>query len=130
MTKISLLGIRGCQTMSVTDSGQGPTFFFSNQLGSWKPDGNGDFDFPPNADVARFDYAISFLQNQTQVTGTITLTAFPLQGLGREAPPFFRSPCRFIWGVEEGAAWVVSSHYLNHHDGSRAPVSLSGADQD
>jgi hypothetical protein len=44
-------------TMSVIDSGQGgPTFFFTNQLGSWKRDGHGhgglvartlDFDFPP-----------------------------------------------------------------------------------
>lgn len=41
-------------TMSATDSGQGsPEFFFSSQLGSWKPDGTGgivartiDFDFP------------------------------------------------------------------------------------
>jgi hypothetical protein len=47
-------------TTSAIDSEQGgPTFFFSSQLGSWKPDGAGglvartiDFDFPPNADVA------------------------------------------------------------------------------
>src|SRR5215468_10414129 len=51
-------------TVSVIDSGQGgPTFFFSSQLGSWKPDGKSglvartiDFDYPPNADVARLDY--------------------------------------------------------------------------
>jgi hypothetical protein len=75
------------QTMSVIDSGQGgPTFFFTSQLGSWKPNGSGgvvartiDFDFPPNADVARLDYSISFAQEHTQVTGTITLTTFPLQ---------------------------------------------------
>jgi hypothetical protein len=74
-------------TMSVTDSGEGgPTFFFTSQLGVWKPDGRGglvartlDFDFPPNADVARLDYAISFSLQGTAVAGTITLTTFPLQ---------------------------------------------------
>jgi hypothetical protein len=42
-------------TVSVIDSGPGgPSFFFTSQLGSWKPDGKGglvartiDFDFPP-----------------------------------------------------------------------------------
>jgi hypothetical protein len=75
-------------TMSVVDSDQGgPTFFFTTQAGSWKPDGKGgvvaktiDFDFPPNADAARLDYAISFDQNGDQATGTVTLTTFPLQG--------------------------------------------------
>jgi hypothetical protein len=75
-------------TVSVIDSGQGgPTFFFSSQLGSWKWNGNGgliartiDFDYPPNADVARLDYTISFKNNGNQVTGTITLTTFPLTG--------------------------------------------------
>jgi hypothetical protein len=75
-------------TVSVIDSGQGgPTFFFTSQLGSWKPDRHGgvlartvDFDFPPAADVARLDYAISFAQGHSQVTGTITLTTFPLEG--------------------------------------------------
>jgi len=75
------------QTMSVIDSGQGgPTFFFSSQLGSWKPDGNGgvvgktiDFDFPPNQDVARADYTLKFGGSGT-VTGTITLTSFTLTG--------------------------------------------------
>jgi hypothetical protein len=73
-------------TMSVIDSGQGGPFFFSSQLGSWKPANGGvvartiDFNFPPNAAVARLDYTISFSQDLNQVTGTITLTAFPLQG--------------------------------------------------
>jgi hypothetical protein len=74
------------QTMSVIDSGQGgPTFSFSSQLGSWKPNGSGgivartiDFGFPPSTDVARLDYTISFAQDRSQVTGTITLTTFPL----------------------------------------------------
>ena len=74
-------------TMSVIDSGQGgPTFFFSSQLGSWKSDDKDevvartiDFDYPPNADVARIDYTISFDKDGDQVSGTITLTTFPLQ---------------------------------------------------
>ena len=74
------------RTMAVLDSGQGgPAFSFSSQLGSWKPDGKGgiiastiDFDFP-SEDVARLDYAIKFGKNGT-VSGTITLTVFPLQG--------------------------------------------------
>lgn len=76
------------RTISVIDSGQGgPTFFFTSQLGSWKPDGKGgvvartiDFDYPPSADVARVDYTISFARDANQITGTITLTTFPLQG--------------------------------------------------
>jgi hypothetical protein len=82
-----VISLHADHTMSVIDSGQGgPTFFFSSQLGSWKPDGKGglvartiDFDYPPNADVARLDYTISFDQDGDQVTGTITLTTFPLQ---------------------------------------------------
>lgn len=73
-------------TMSVIDSGQGgPAFTFSSQLGSWGSDGKGgivaktiDFDFP-SVDVARLDYTIKLGSNGT-ITGTITLTVFPLQG--------------------------------------------------
>jgi type II secretory pathway pseudopilin PulG len=82
-----VVALHADQTMSVIDSGQGgPTFFFSSQLGSWKPNGTSvvaktiDFDFPPNADVARLHYTINFAQEHTEVTGTITLTTFPLQG--------------------------------------------------
>ena len=75
-------------TMSVIDSGQGgPAFFFTSQLGSWKPDGQGelvaktiDFDYPPNAATARLDYTIHFGEDGGQTTGTITLTTFPLTG--------------------------------------------------
>jgi hypothetical protein len=75
-------------TLSVIDSGQGgPTFFFTSQLGSWTADDSGgvvgktiDFDFPPNAAAARLDYTFKFSQEGSQVTGTITLTTFPLQG--------------------------------------------------
>jgi len=74
-------------TLSAIDSGQGgPAFFFTSQLGSWKPDGEGglvartiDFNFPPNAAVARLDYTVKFAQDGRQVTGAITLTTFPLQ---------------------------------------------------
>ena len=75
------------RTISVTDSGQGgPTFFFSSQLGSWKPNGKGgivartiDFDYPPSAAIARLDYTISSATSATgAITGTVTLTTFPL----------------------------------------------------
>jgi hypothetical protein len=76
------------RTLSAIDSGQGgPTFFFTSQLGAWKSDGKGgvvgrtlDFDFPPNADVARLDYTFTFSDDGAQVKGTITLRSFPLQG--------------------------------------------------
>jgi hypothetical protein len=74
-------------TMSSISSAQGGPFLFTSQLGSWKPDGEGglvartiDFDYPPNADVARLDYTVKFARDGRQVTGTITLTTFPLQG--------------------------------------------------
>ena len=72
-------------TVSATSSAQG--VFFSSQLGSWKPDGEGglvartiDFDFPPNADAARLDWTVKFAADGTQVKGTVTLTTFPLTG--------------------------------------------------
>ena len=75
------------QTMSVVDSGQdGPTYFYSSELGAWKPAGNGrivartiDFDYPPNPDVARLDYIMSFVPDRSHVTGTITISTFPLE---------------------------------------------------
>jgi hypothetical protein len=84
----TVLTLHADHTMSVVAADQGgPTFFFTSQLGSWKPDGKGgvvaktiDFDYPPNADVVRIDYTISFDPDHDRVTGTETLTAFPLQG--------------------------------------------------
>jgi len=76
------------RTISVTDSGQGgPSYYFSSQLGSWKPDGNGrivartiDFDFPPSPNVvARVDFTLNFGEDPNQVSGTITVTYFPLE---------------------------------------------------
>ena len=82
-----VIALHADHTISVIDSGQGgPTFFFTSQLGSWKRADHGlvartiDFDFPPNADVARADYTISFGQDGKHISGTITLTTFPLQG--------------------------------------------------
>ena len=83
-----VLTLHADHTMSVIDSGQGgPAFFFTSQLCSWKPDGDGgivartiDFDYPPNAATARLDYTIHFGQDGVQTTGTITLTTFPLTG--------------------------------------------------
>ena len=74
-------------TMSVIDSNQGGTaYYFSSQLGSWRREGDGkvvaktiDFDYPPNADVARLDYTLSFTPGRGQVTGSITVSTFPLQ---------------------------------------------------
>jgi hypothetical protein len=87
-TTRTVLTLHADHTMSVVAADQGgPTFFFTSQLGSWKPDGQGgavgktlDFDYPPNADVVRIDYTISFDPVHDRATGTETLTSFPLQG--------------------------------------------------
>jgi hypothetical protein len=84
----TVLTLHADHTMSVVAADQGgPTSFFTSQLGSWKPDGKGgvvaktiDFDYPPNADVVRIDYTISFDPDDDRATGTETLIAFPLQG--------------------------------------------------
>jgi len=92
--------LHGDHTLSAIDSGQGGPFFFTSQLGAWAQNGPNsavgktlDFDFPPNADVARLDYTFQFSADNATVTGTITLTTFPLQddplgGGGHEAGRF------------------------------------------
>ena len=83
-----VITLHGDRTLSAIDAVQGgPTFFFTSQLGAWGEDGKGgvvgrtlDFDFPPNADVARLDYTFTFNSDRTKVAGTIKLTSFPLQG--------------------------------------------------
>ncbi len=74
-------------TMSGMDSGQGgPTYFFSSQRGSWRPDGHRriaarmvDFLFLSSGPViARLDYTIVFATDRSRVTGTIILRTFPL----------------------------------------------------
>src|SRR5262245_28350668 len=76
-------------TLSAINSAQGgPTFFFTSELGAWEPDRQGgavgrtlDFNLPPTSPgVVRLDYTFTFSANNTQVTGTITLTSSPLQG--------------------------------------------------
>jgi len=71
------------RTLSVVDSGQGgPTYFFSSQLGTWSPSGQGgvgrtiDFDFAPASDVARLDYTFAF--GAGTISGTMTIYYFPL----------------------------------------------------
>ena len=86
----TVITLHGDRTLSAIDSNQGgPTVFFSSQLGSWQFDGKGgvvgrtlDFGFPPTEaqTVARLDYTFTFSTHDTHVTGTITLTSFPLQG--------------------------------------------------
>jgi hypothetical protein len=91
----SVITLHADHTMSVVeaDSG-GPTYFFTGEFGSWRPDGKGgavgktiDFDFAggnpvySNGDVGRIDFTMSF-QNDG-IVGTETVTIFPL-----EADPF------------------------------------------
>ena len=89
-----ILTLHADHTMSVVeaDSG-GPTYYFTGEFGSWRPDGKGaavgrtvDFDFfgghpvYPNGDVARIDYTISYQNDGRRIGGTYTVTIFPLQG--------------------------------------------------
>jgi hypothetical protein len=76
------------RTMSAIDSGQGgPAYYYSSQLGSWKPDGRGrvaartiDFDFPPSPNVvARLDFTLGFEDDFNQITGTVAINYFPLE---------------------------------------------------
>jgi hypothetical protein len=56
-------------------------------LGAWKTDGPGrivartiDFDFPPSPDVvARLDFSMNFGEDPCNVTGTVTITYFPVE---------------------------------------------------
>jgi len=74
-TTRTVLTLHADHTMSVVAADQGgPTFFFTSQLGSWKPDGKSGV-------VAKtLDYTISFDPDHDRATGTEALTAFPLQG--------------------------------------------------
>lgn len=83
-----VITLHGDHTLTAIDSAQGgPEFFFSSQQGAWEPDGEGgavgrtlDFDFQLPQDVARLDYVFDFRSDDKDVTGTITLTTFPLEG--------------------------------------------------
>lgn len=82
-----VLTLHADQTLSGVDSGQdGPTYLYSSELGAWKRDGHLrivakaiDFDYPPNPDVARLDYIISFVPDRSHVTGTIIISTFQLE---------------------------------------------------
>jgi hypothetical protein len=89
-----ILTLHADHTMSVVeaDSG-GPTYYFTSELGSWRPDDTGgaigralDFDLYghtvyPDGDVARVDYTMSFQDDSPlrRIVGTETVTIFPLQ---------------------------------------------------
>ncbi len=86
----SVITLHADQTLLAVDSAeQGPNDYFGSQLGTWKPVGNHriaartiNFRYPRGTDpggVARSDYVISFAPDRRQVTGTITVTTFPLE---------------------------------------------------
>lgn len=80
----SLITLHPDHSMAAVDSGQGgPGIQFSSQRGAWASiPGAGvtartlDFSFP-SAGIARVDYHFTTINNE-QVSGTITLTVFPL----------------------------------------------------
>jgi hypothetical protein len=88
----SVITLHADHTMSTVDADSGgPTYYFTGEFGSWRPDGKGgavgrtlDFDlYPhylyPNGDVARIDYTISYQNDGRRIVGTYTVTIFPLQ---------------------------------------------------
>ncbi len=88
------LTLHADHSMAAHDSNENsPTEHFSGELGLWRFDDNGgvitksvNFDFPPNADIARLDRTIKFEQNRTKISGTFTVTVFPLQTGNPQGP--------------------------------------------
>lgn len=82
----TLLTLHSDGTMAVVDSTQGgPTFFFSSQLGGWKPTGTGtaegwtdDFNYPPAAGIGEVLWNFQFTGDK--VSGTSTLIGLGLHG--------------------------------------------------
>jgi hypothetical protein len=80
----SVITLHADHSLTSIDSGQGgPSVLFSSQMGAWTSRPNGsvagrtlDFSFP-SAGIARIDYNFTTITTQ-QVSGTITLTVFPL----------------------------------------------------
>lgn len=80
----SVVTLHADHSMTAIDSGQGgPGVQFSSQMGAWHASPNAgvvgrtlDFSFP-NAGIARVDYNFTTI-NKDQVSGTITLTVFPI----------------------------------------------------
>ena len=86
----SVITLHADHTMLAVDSAeQGPINYFGSQLGDWKPAANHrilgrviDFQYPLSSNgpsVVRADYAINLAPGRRSVTGTITVTVFPLQ---------------------------------------------------
>lgn len=88
------LTLHADHSMAAHDSNENsPTEHFSGELGLWRFDDDGgvitksiNFDFPPNADIARLDRTIKFEQNRTKISGTFTVTVFPLQTGNPQGP--------------------------------------------
>ena len=87
----SVITLHPDHTMQAVDSAQqGPIYYFCSQLGDWKPAGGRqivgrtiNFAYaqgPNGAGVVRADYVISLAPDRRHVTGTITVTDFPLDG--------------------------------------------------
>ena len=92
----TVITLHADHTMSTVDADSGgPTYYFTGEFGSWRPDCKGgavgrtlDFDLYghtvyPNGDVARIDYTISFQNDGPRIVGIVgthTITIFPLQG--------------------------------------------------
>jgi hypothetical protein len=82
-----VVALHADRTMSAVDSGQnGPQYLYSSQLGVWKPDGPGkiiartfDFDYPPNADLARIDFVLNLTPDRRHLAGTVRICTFPLE---------------------------------------------------
>lgn len=80
----SVITLHADHSITSIDSGQGgPAFQFSSQMGVWSTSPNAgvvartlDFSFP-SAGIGRVDYNFTTVNN-AQVSGTITLTVFPL----------------------------------------------------
>ena len=87
----SVITLHADHTILAADSGEdGPTDYFGSQLGNWKPAGHRrivattiNFRYLSGGGMARSDYVINFAPDCSQVTGTITVTTFPL-----DANPF------------------------------------------
>jgi len=86
----SVITLHADHTMLAVDSAeQGPANYFGSQLGGWKLGSNHrilgrviDFQYPlsPNGpSVVRADYVINLAPGRRYVSGTITVTIFPLQ---------------------------------------------------
>ena len=87
----SVITLHTDRTMIAVDSAeQGPNDYFGSQMGTWRVEGSHriagrtiNFRFPqsPDPGIARSEYVIDFSPDRRHVTGTITVYAYPLQGV-------------------------------------------------